>query len=55
MLTLFKVYIVFAVCERGGFPCEDGMCIPADKICNGEADCGDASDEANCTCCRVSK
>lgn len=32
-----------------GFECSDGSCLPASWECDGEADCGSAEDEANCS------
>jgi hypothetical protein len=31
------------------FSCEDGECIPKTYRCDGDADCGDESDERHCT------
>ncbi|XP_066429931.1 complement factor I [Eleutherodactylus coqui] len=36
------------------FPCVNGKCIANDKICNGQNDCGDLSDELCCTECKDS-
>uniref|UniRef100_UPI00358E304D atrial natriuretic peptide-converting enzyme-like isoform X1 n=1 Tax=Myxine glutinosa TaxID=7769 RepID=UPI00358E304D len=38
------------VCSNDTFRCGDGICISRDWICDGEADCGDQSDEVNCSC-----
>uniref|UniRef100_A0A915I0F3 GST N-terminal domain-containing protein n=1 Tax=Romanomermis culicivorax TaxID=13658 RepID=A0A915I0F3_ROMCU len=36
-------------CQKGYFQCLDvDGCIPGDWVCDGEADCNDASDERNC-------
>ena len=37
-----------AECGEPDFMCGDGGTVPADWRCDGEADCQDASDEANC-------
>jgi len=36
------------VCAVEEFECADSTCIPADRQCDGFADCWDRSDEANC-------
>ena len=36
------------VCAVEEFECADGTCIPADRQCDGFADCWDRSDEINC-------
>jgi len=35
-------------CQRGEVPCNNGVCIPLDYLCDGDYDCTDRSDEANC-------
>lgn len=32
-------------CSSDQFRCDDGRCIPATWICDGDNDCGDMSDE----------
>jgi len=36
-------------CEANEFQCNTGACIEASWRCDGEDDCGDYSDELNCT------
>ena len=36
-------------CSSTEFKCPNGICIPAIYKCDGENDCGDSSDETNCT------
>lgn len=36
---------------RGRYQCENGRCVSMDVVCNGEDNCGDASDENNHTLC----
>ncbi|XP_071503071.1 uncharacterized protein [Diadema antillarum] len=35
-------------CSDSQFACDNGYCIPAPWICDGDNDCGDLSDETNC-------
>ncbi|XP_028278335.1 enteropeptidase [Parambassis ranga] len=42
-----------APCEGGQFQCQTGSCIPANGQCNGEVDCPDGSDEAECVMLQV--
>ena len=37
-------------CSEEMFRCADGMCIPKIYVCNGNRDCGDASDETSTNC-----
>ncbi|CAG7718540.1 unnamed protein product, partial [Allacma fusca] len=39
---------VSETCSAGRFHCENNLCIRAEKKCDGDDDCGDGSDEANC-------
>ncbi|XP_062814298.1 low-density lipoprotein receptor-related protein 10 [Anolis carolinensis] len=36
-------------CQPGNFRCHDGRCIYESWVCDGQADCIDASDESDCT------
>ena len=42
---------VFGVseCYPAEFQCDSGLCLHADAVCNGINDCGDLSDEQNCS------
>ncbi|CAH1274403.1 OLFM3 [Branchiostoma lanceolatum] len=42
-------------CTEDEFQCGNGRCIPDSFECDGEDDCRDNSDEANCTGCRRGK
>ena len=40
-------------CENNDFVCENGIqCIPEEKVCDGQEDCTDGSDEADHNCCK---
>ncbi|KAL5263554.1 hypothetical protein ACHWQZ_G008804 [Mnemiopsis leidyi] len=46
--------LTVAVASRGLyvndiFPCDNGQCVTLDKVCNNVNDCGDRSDERNCS------
>ncbi|XP_072552989.1 basement membrane-specific heparan sulfate proteoglycan core protein [Salminus brasiliensis] len=36
------------ICQEEEFSCDNGMCIPVDKVCDKRLDCEDGSDEENC-------
>lgn len=43
------MFLVGLVCP-GGSKCKNGMCIPADWMCDGTPHCHDESDESPTTC-----
>ena len=43
---LFNAFILTAACT-GQFRCNDGQCIPLDKVCDKVVDCTDKSDEGD--------
>lgn len=48
-LAALAVVLVKCECPTGKFMCiSDEKCINKNLVCNGEADCGDRSDELNC-------
>ena len=44
-----SVMVVTVACTDDEFTCDNGLCIPARWICDGDNDCGDFSDEQNCS------
>ena len=40
---------ISTVCARGDFQCANKQCVPRDWLCDADDDCGDNSDERNCT------
>lgn len=42
------MYCLLTDCAEGEVMCDVSRCIPQSKICDGETDCDDHSDESNC-------
>lgn len=36
-------------CNTGLFQCRNGVCVPQRYVCDHDDDCGDRSDELNCS------
>lgn len=45
----FCFVILAQRCNAGLFQCHNGMCIPRSYVCDHDDDCGDRSDEFNCS------
>ena len=41
--------VVSLSCESSQMECSNGLCVPLGWLCDGEDDCGDKSDERNCS------
>ncbi|CAL1282588.1 unnamed protein product [Larinioides sclopetarius] len=48
VLVHLRVYCVAGTCNDHQFQCDDGSCIPMIRLCNGQKDCNDDSDENRC-------
>ncbi|XP_052075235.1 low-density lipoprotein receptor-related protein 2-like isoform X4 [Mytilus californianus] len=50
-LTIVVVFYICAVepCDTNQFQCYNGQCIPNENRCDNDFNCGDRSDELNCT------
>ena len=46
-LNRYQSFVVVEACEE--FTCNDGECIYNRWLCDGDNDCSDGEDEANCT------
>ena len=47
-LNTFLIFVILATCSDTEFRCRDTRCIAYSKVCNGNDDCGDGSDELVC-------
>lgn len=49
--TFLWICFVFLAqhCNAGLFQCHNGMCVPRSYVCDRDDDCGDRSDELNCS------
>lgn len=49
---MFSSPVVFSLaqhCNAGLFQCHSGVCVPQRYVCDHDDDCGDRSDEQNCS------
>ena len=46
---LLSTFLEFEACPPGEFQCNNGRCMDIRRKCNGYDECGDGSDEANCS------
>ncbi|CAC5419087.1 unnamed protein product [Mytilus coruscus] len=47
--VIFNIHFRVESCATDQFQCENGECIPSAKRCDDNFDCGDRSDEENCS------
>jgi len=45
-----KIFTALRTCRPGYFQCHNNRCVPSNQTCNQVNDCGDFSDEVNCSC-----
>jgi len=45
-----KLFTALRTCRPGYFQCHNNRCVPSNQTCNQVNDCGDFSDELNCSC-----
>ena len=51
-VAIYIFFILFAAeeeCSESEFTCDNGKCIDARRECDGRDDCGDGSDESECS------
>ena len=50
LILCFYLFLsnLFSECEMNEFPCNNGVCISQEKVCDRIDDCGDFSDEKFC-------
>ena len=48
-LEINTFFILGGSCASNEFECSNGKCIRASWKCDGDNDCGDSSDETNCS------
>ena len=49
MVVLSACYFVAQHCSTGQFACRNEECVPQRYVCDHDDDCGDRSDEQNCS------
>ena len=45
-----KIFTALRTCRPAYFQCHNNRCVPSNLTCNQVNDCGDFSDELNCSC-----
>lgn len=45
-----NLFLATRTCKTGYHSCTNGRCVLESKHCDGRDDCGDNTDETNCTC-----
>jgi hypothetical protein len=49
-LTFKNMFTALRTCPPGYFQCHNDRCVSINQTCNQVNDCGDFSDELNCSC-----